>query len=324
MFVQEEPIEYSHHGLLGISFLSIRHYPPRYHPEVIEFLLPIRGRITVVSGFESARLKEGDFFTVDQGDIHYIYSDDPDSIVLSVHLNLRPLMLNIEELKYTLFVFENYTGREINRDLKKRVLDLLMAAGYLYAVKGNRSSAVSRDIAGALIDIMKGHFSLLNYLTGYTAISEHKSEVMKQIVIYIADNYRNNISLSTLADYLHYDKSYLARFMKDLIHFNFSTILNYFRCAEAEFLLLTTSLSNDEISYRCGFPDLRLFYENFKKWWKTTPYRHRKKYSAYLGEPEEYKRLEPREVSEIIRNAYSEYHLKNELARLSSDNSGGY
>ena len=316
MFVKEETAEYIGNGMLGISFLSIRHYPPRYHPGVIEFLIPIRGGIHVISGFESVRLEEGDFYTVDQGDIHYIYCDDPDNIVLSIHLNLRLLISDIEELKYSLFVFENHKGHTINMNRKKRVLDLLMAAGYVYSTDGNLSSAGYNDIAVRLIDIMKEHFSLLDYLTGYNTISKHNLEVMKKIAIYIADNYRNNISLSTLADYLHYDKSYLARFMKGLIHFNFSTALNYFRCSEAEFLLLTTDLSNDEISYRCGFPDLRLFYDNFRKWWKTTPYRHRQKYSNYMSEPDEYKRLEPDEISGIIQRAYCGYHLKHELARI--------
>lgn len=79
------------------------------------------------------------------------------------------------------------------------------------------------------------------------------------IVNYISDNYKNDISLHDIANIKGYNYQYLSRVFNKTFGINFKTMLNWYRANRALELLRDTSLSPTEIAFESGFQSIRSF-----------------------------------------------------------------
>ncbi len=94
---------------------------------------------------------------------------------------------------------------------------------------------------------------------------------------YLRAHYQENIKLSTLADHVHMNESYLSTVIKKSTGCGFSDILNQVRIDEAKKLFKTTDLSVNEVSDRVGFSSWSYFSRVFKKVAGTSPAEYRRK-----------------------------------------------
>lgn len=101
--------------------------------------------------------------------------------------------------------------------------------------------------------------------------------LLEQIDHYIAQNYKNHISLEDISDALHMNGSYLSRFYKNKTGINlFDAILNC-RIEAAKEYLKKTDRKAYEISELVGFKDEGYFSKMFKKITGLSPKDYRKK-----------------------------------------------
>ena len=112
-----------------------------------------------------------------------------------------------------------------------------------------------------------------------TAVSSQTDEAMEknhfQMLSYISDHYKD-ITLSELADHFHYTHEYCSRLIRQISGQTFQSLLKEIRLRHAESLLLTTSLSIDEISHMVGYENAGTLINVFKKELHTTPGQYRK------------------------------------------------
>lgn len=85
-----------------------------------------------------------------------------------------------------------------------------------------------------------------------------------QIVYYLHLHYRENITLSDLAQAFHYNKTYLSKTLMDN-GVSFTDLLHEIRIYHACALLLTTENKINEIGFTVGFNSTKSFYRIFKK-----------------------------------------------------------
>lgn len=309
MKIQEENIDYIDTNPLGIKFFSVSHYPPHYHSHAIEIIFCLKGTVIILSGFQQIVLEEGEYFTVDHRDIHCLYSDDTDNIVMSVYLNLLETEISWNILKYIMFVFESTENNTHHNAHITLVTDILMLIGYLCT--NNSSTKIPyNEIANTMLSILTNHFDWFNYACGEKELSDQKKELLYRASVYIQNHYMKKISLSTFAKEEHFDKTYIAYLSKYGINHTFNESLHYVRSSKAEFLLLTTDKSNDDICTLCGFSDTKYYYKHFKIWWGKTPMQHRKWYEKYMSEPDCYTVLSRQEISSFMKEYYCEYNIK--------------
>lgn len=95
--------------------------------------------------------------------------------------------------------------------------------------------------------------------------------ILLRIVSYIEENFSQNISLSTLAENLSYDKAYVSRIFSRVFHINLKTFINMYRCEYAENLVESTSLPLSAIAMDSGFQSIRSFNRIFKEITGKTP-----------------------------------------------------
>jgi len=103
-----------------------------------------------------------------------------------------------------------------------------------------------------------------------------KSELLSRAISdYIAENYRNKISLSTMAERLGYNYSYLSRSFHRIFRMSFPEFLNAYRLEAAMPLLRRTDLEIVQVAMECGFQSLRSFNACFKAAIGVTPSQYR-------------------------------------------------
>lgn len=103
------------------------------------------------------------------------------------------------------------------------------------------------------------------------------AEIIKSAINYINTNYMKNITLETVADYIHLNPSYFSSLFKKETGMNFSDYLNKVRIEESKKLLKNKNYSILEISIEVGFQDQSYYSKVFKKITGITPKEYREK-----------------------------------------------
>jgi len=103
----------------------------------------------------------------------------------------------------------------------------------------------------------------------------NKMQVTSLIKKYIDDNYSQQFTLDELAQIFHMHPIYMHRKFKKDIGVTPANYLKQIRISRAKAYLLTTDLSIDDISERCGFCNCSYFIKVFKGQVARTPYQFR-------------------------------------------------
>lgn len=100
--------------------------------------------------------------------------------------------------------------------------------------------------------------------------------VVMDIVNYIADNFKANISLRDVATAKGYNYQYLSRVFNRTFGINFKTMLNQYRTNHALELLRDSELPLTEIAFESGFQSVRSFDHVFRERFGKAPKEFRK------------------------------------------------
>ncbi|OGO81304.1 MAG: hypothetical protein A2Y21_07335 [Clostridiales bacterium GWC2_40_7] len=90
-------------------------------------------------------------------------------------------------------------------------------------------------------------------------------EIVQQAREYILQNYNREISLSTTADYLHINKSYLSELFKEQTGENFSDCVIRIRMDKAKDIFKCKNLPVSTVGEQVGYPNTSYFIQLFKK-----------------------------------------------------------
>lgn len=94
---------------------------------------------------------------------------------------------------------------------------------------------------------------------------------IRQVMEYLSLNFSQEISLSHLADMVHFSASHLSKVFKKETGITISRYIARLRCEQAARMLKDTHLSVQEISNYVGYPDNNYFVKVFKKQYGVTP-----------------------------------------------------
>jgi AraC-like DNA-binding protein len=138
-------------------------------------------------------------------------------------------------------------------------------------------------------EIMVGylHLILAGALKEMTLISKKQPKYddnLPEILSFLEDNYRNNLSLSDIASHFGLNSSYLSRYISARLNCSLTLYLQELRIGYAKHLLQTSSLSITQIAFECGYSTQRSFNRNFIKLVKASPREYRnEKIMAYIN-----------------------------------------
>ncbi len=118
-------------------------------------------------------------------------------------------------------------------------------------------------------------FSRLFVETGSSPILYVENKYVKSALEIIEYRYSEPIRLSTVADELHINSSYLSRLFMSETGTSFSACLSHIRINHAKEMLRTTDFSVEEIAVRCGFCNSSHFIKFFHTAEGMTPMQYR-------------------------------------------------
>lgn len=122
---------------------------------------------------------------------------------------------------------------------------------------------------------------ICNYEYSTLDISRSVIENLPIVLHYIKENYQR-VSLNFLADFFHYDRSYLGKLIKRYTNLSFTELVSNYRMEHARRLLTNSSASIEEIAETTGFHSADHFSRMFKKRYNLAPSKYRALYKNLL------------------------------------------
>lgn len=124
---------------------------------------------------------------------------------------------------------------------------------------------------------------------------DQEDERINYILEFIRNNYKNDISLSTLSNELHLSETHICHLIKKRTNYTFKELLLQTRIQEARKMLTDTVFNVSDIAVSVGFSSSKYFCEVFKDICGFTPGNYRKKHhnhniKEYIWPPGSYSR----------------------------------
>ncbi len=101
--------------------------------------------------------------------------------------------------------------------------------------------------------------------------SAERINSIKNVLIYISENYQNSITLENLSKIAGMNPKYFCRYFRNITDRTPIDYLNYYRIECACEMLSTKDISIKEAAISCGFNDESYFIKTFHKYKGTTP-----------------------------------------------------
>ncbi len=118
-----------------------------------------------------------------------------------------------------------------------------------------------------------------NTISFLSAKTNSQPSAIEKAIYFIQQNYHSTISLTDVANYVHYNPTYLSRLLKSQVGVSFTNYLNKIRITHAEDLLCKTNDSICAIAKAVGYESMGYFYKKFKEKNRCSPdiYRNKNK-----------------------------------------------
>jgi len=113
------------------------------------------------------------------------------------------------------------------------------------------------------------------------ASSKPYNPILDQAISFIQSHHQEEISPRDVIAQSHYSKNHLERIFKEYTGMNIHAYIAYLRLERAKNLMLTTSLSLQEIATHVGLKEYRALYNLFHKTFGISPNEYRKSPSKY-------------------------------------------
>ena len=273
-FLGEKPLFHREEGVL-VQFLKVKDSGLRMTPEVLTVVYVLEGEVYTKVSCEEFRATAGEYLVINQGDPYFLTGTEsyPDSsIVALLQFDLTSFDYVSPYLLDILFACESFDlPRYKNEELLLR--NMLTRIIKYYETQDRHLASSCRDFLTILV---KG-YTLYNYYNRAENLSQEKVETYFRITQYMASNLCAKNLLNMVAKKEHYTKTYISHLFREVAFGSFSDTLSFLRIFEAEKMLLLTNKKIAEISFECGFSDVKYFNRNFKKWFHQSPAEFRKR-----------------------------------------------
>ena len=272
----EKPIFKDETGI-NIQFMMVKDTGLRMTPGVLTVVYVLRGELYAKVSCEEFFAKAGDYLVFNQGDPYFLTADG-DSAAALLQFDLAAFDGISPYLDDIIFACESFDLARY-RNEERFIRDILNQIIDVYATRNDRLEEACR----AFLEVLMKGYTLYNYYNRTEGASAEKVEKYLRIMHYMTANLRAKNLLERVAEKEHYTKTYISHLFKEVSAGSFSETLSCLRVFAAERLLLRTDRTIAEISYDCGFSDVKYFNKNYKKWFHQSPLEYRKEMKPRVG-----------------------------------------
>lgn len=234
-------------------------YPARFHKhvEILAAELPIRLTVQGVA----YDLEPGDLYILFPNLLHSIEAQNARAYVILVDFEKFPVFHDI--------LLHNCPEIPVLRkgQYPEAVLDTI-----------RRMAALAKEAVPYQQEVLSGYANaVLGELLGLLKLTPRTMDgsLTQQLQFFILEHYTQPITLDSVAQALGYSKYYISRCIADLFGSNFRSLINGYRIALAQNLLMTEARSIGQIARDCGFHSQSAFNRTFLQLTGLTPNQYR-------------------------------------------------
>lgn len=261
---------------LTIQLKKEIHETRHFHPE-LEFFFVIEGSAKVIVGDSVYRLNKEDFILINSGIFHEILAA---SHALTGRIGYPcELVAEFTERQNCLFLCNSTLEKDT---AYYEILPILHELVYLQIYPSRRTDCYTLSLLLRLLDYLLDHYQISNPANVLKDASDDLR--MQQILTCINQNFRENLSLSELAEQMFVSVSTLSRLFKKQSGVYFADYLNQLRVHAAISDLLYTEKSITHIALDNGFSNPSAFHRTFTSLYHTSPSDFRKEQRKKIQE----------------------------------------
>lgn len=256
-------------------FLHKTKYFPVHWQTCYEILYILENSCSIIIDGKTSMLNEDDVILINPYSLHSISAKES-AVILALQIDFtKELDPTIE----TNVSFQMDSSTDHSKDyswIKKLMAEMVKVHSENSANTEIRIHSLALGLYFELITNFKS--------TKQTLASEKQATKFEEIISYLKENYKEDISLNSLAEKFSFSPAYLSRLFDKSIGMTFKDYLSEQRFYHAETLLFNSSLSIDEIAEESGFNNTRSFVSMHKKMYKELPSKTRKKSTSPVNE----------------------------------------
>ncbi|MBR2861578.1 MAG: AraC family transcriptional regulator [Clostridia bacterium] len=246
---------------------KVKACPAHLHKE-IELIYVVKGTVHACCDTKDYILEEGDLFFSFPNQVHY-FNDFPNNDSIGYIM-----IISTEILKdYSSFLLKKIPiDSVIKHDPSKKEIRELITK--IFEIKQS-SKRYKDEICKAYLNVLFGF--ILDGLKVQNADNKNK-DMLSVILSYCVQNYKEEITLDSIAKEQHVSKYYISRLFSEKIKINFNSYINMLRINEAMERLVKSDETITQIGNSVGYNTIRTFNRAFLAQTGMQPREYRSRY----------------------------------------------
>lgn len=241
--------------------------PVHWHVH-IEIVIVLEGQVTFYYDGNSITLFENQFIVIGSGIIHSSKNSENKSLVLQIPIEyLNRFWTNSDQLVFEVSNVNKQSEDKVYED----VVNMLLKMTRVYESK---QAGYLLQFSGLLM------LTMYELITNYAVLKSNEKIVednrLKEIFADIHENYREKLTVSSLAQKYHYHPDYLSRYFKQQSGISLKRYVYGVRLNFVHHEVLTTNKTIQDIFHDNGITNIKLGTQLFKEQYGLTPFQLRK------------------------------------------------
>lgn len=247
-----------------------------WHEET-EVVYVTSGCINITINHKTFIGNPGDIFIINSGEIHEIYGSGTPLQYSAFVFDFDMLSFRKDDYAQQSFIEPVLKGRmQFFNGVKKSEKAFAMLQ-YINEINTQKNGCYMLCTKTALLQFLAFLIEENQMvLTQNPSSNDKNQQLLKSILAYINENFREKIPLAEIAKHFHMSHKYFCRFFKKSFNKTFVEYLNDVRIENAISLLHEKNISVTEAAISCGFDNMSYFTHTFKKKMGCTPSQYKK------------------------------------------------
>ncbi|MEQ8153822.1 MAG: AraC family transcriptional regulator [Clostridiaceae bacterium] len=259
---------------------SLSHH---WHNE-IEIVYVEEGELIFQIDTQIMRLSQGECIFINSGQLHSAYASDNKA---SIH---HAIVFDANMLSSSIYDYcqNKYIDPILNKSIRlplyidcqcscgKKVLNEILEIIDAYTCKLNGWELAIKASLLKLISILAVEDKLLKKDIYHSVSKDYKVELIKKVLNFIHNNYRQKIYVHELAQEINLNTQYFCKLFKSVIGKTPVEYINHYRVEQAAKILQTGNSKIIETCYSVGFDNFSYFIKKFKEYKNCTPLQYKR------------------------------------------------
>ena len=229
----------------------------------------------VVSGEGTHRIN-GTEYKWQMGEMHFLRPTDFHEIQLDGEADLHLIQISPSHLPDEMLKAISLKNGNLVVQLSKRQFSHANTLCLMIEDEMQKMDGGDKKMLEHLLNALMLLFLYAFNDDSFTETDPVSEPLLSKVILYINENFRNNITLEQLSDEFFVSRNYLCFYFKK--HMN-TTIVKYIkdlRLSHATKLAVSTNLKTSDICNACGYGSVSNFLRDFKRKYDTSPLEMRK------------------------------------------------